>query len=185
MRKVSHLPPASIISELAKTAPPLVTLVPFTRIVAPVRTPASSPVTNDTTWDYTKPNTIPYVVEWSNSADAEMGLVQTQSWEDNEAGGDYGGPAIKDSWGKTGGKLLTTIANWQWPYQLNQYEIPFVNSSHRLAWGASFGAVGQSSYQGIPEEPERLKKKRTVSSLSKAFGSARTMGFVRVPVTCK
>ena len=39
MRKVSHLPPASIISEFAKAAPPLVTLLPFTRMVAPLRTP--------------------------------------------------------------------------------------------------------------------------------------------------
>ena len=42
MRKVSHFPPASIISELAKAAPPFVTLLPVTRIVAPLRTPASS-----------------------------------------------------------------------------------------------------------------------------------------------
>ena len=44
MRKVSHLPPASIISELAKAAPLLVTLPPFTMMVAPLRTPASSSV---------------------------------------------------------------------------------------------------------------------------------------------
>ena len=48
MRKVSHLPPASIISELAKPAPPFVTLVPFTRMVAPLRTPASSSLMNFT-----------------------------------------------------------------------------------------------------------------------------------------
>src|SRR5712671_7590076 len=41
MRKVSHLPPASIISELAKPAPAFVTLVPSTMMVAPFRTPAS------------------------------------------------------------------------------------------------------------------------------------------------
>src|SRR5580765_118508 len=48
MRNVSHLPPASIISELAKAAPPFVTLLPVTRTVAPLRTPASSLVTSDT-----------------------------------------------------------------------------------------------------------------------------------------
>ena len=42
MRKVSHFPPASIISEFANAAPPFVTLVPFTMMVAPLRTPASS-----------------------------------------------------------------------------------------------------------------------------------------------
>src|SRR5512138_2460495 len=48
IRNVSHLPPASIISELAKAAPPFVTLLPVTRTVAPFRTPASSLVTSDT-----------------------------------------------------------------------------------------------------------------------------------------
>jgi hypothetical protein len=48
MRKVSHFPPASMSSEFAKAAPPLVTLVPFTRMVAPLRTPISSPVTSVT-----------------------------------------------------------------------------------------------------------------------------------------
>ena len=48
MRKVSHFPPANIISELAKAAPPFVTFAPETMIVAPVRTPASSAVTNCT-----------------------------------------------------------------------------------------------------------------------------------------
>ena len=44
MRNVSHLPPASAISALAKAAPPLVTLAPCTMMVAPWRTPASSSV---------------------------------------------------------------------------------------------------------------------------------------------
>ena len=42
MRKVSHLPPANAISALANAAPPFVTRVPFTMMVAPLRTPASS-----------------------------------------------------------------------------------------------------------------------------------------------
>src|SRR5438093_5347848 len=44
MRKVSHLPPANAISELAKAAPPFVTLVPSTMMVAPAWAPASSSV---------------------------------------------------------------------------------------------------------------------------------------------
>ena len=39
MRKVSHFPPASIISELAKAAPLLVTLAPFTMMVVPLSDP--------------------------------------------------------------------------------------------------------------------------------------------------
>ena len=44
MRKESSLPPAIAISELAKAAPPFVTLAPCTMMVAPWRTPASSSV---------------------------------------------------------------------------------------------------------------------------------------------
>ena len=44
MRKVSRLPPAIAISALANAAPPFVTLVPCTMMVAPWRTPASSSV---------------------------------------------------------------------------------------------------------------------------------------------
>jgi hypothetical protein len=30
-----------------------------------------------------------------------------------------------------------------WPFQLNQYELPSSTTSHRLAWGSNYGAVGQ------------------------------------------
>jgi len=42
MRDVSHLPPAIAISAFANAAPPLVTFVPSTMMVAPCFTPASS-----------------------------------------------------------------------------------------------------------------------------------------------
>jgi hypothetical protein len=105
-------------------------------------TTSPGPALLSSSWDYTKPNVVPYDVLWSSSADAEMGLVQTQAWEAHVAGGDYGGN-IMGSWGKTGSPMPT---DWAWPYQLNQYEMPYVSSSHRLAWGATFGAVGQRSY---------------------------------------
>ena len=44
MRNVSHLPPAKHISELANAAPPLVTVRPSTKMVAPLFTPSSSSV---------------------------------------------------------------------------------------------------------------------------------------------
>ena len=105
-------------------------------------TTSPGPALLSSSWDYTKPNVVPYDLLWSNGADAEMGLVQTEAWETRVAGGDYGGN-IMGSWGKTGSPMPT---DWTWPYQLNQYEMPFVNSSHRLAWGTTFGAVGQRSY---------------------------------------
>ncbi len=118
-------------------------------------TTGTGPVTPQSSWDYAKPNIVPYDLEWSSTANAEMGLVQTHTFEAHLAGGDYGGGTLSsDCWTKTSatkgpscssnGETMPT--NYLWPFQLNQYELPFVTTSHRLAWGASFGAVGQSSY---------------------------------------
>lgn len=100
-----------------------------------------SPVDMSSGWDYSEPNTVPYALEWSSSADAEMGIVQTQTWGQHDAGG-YGAYVF---WGKKSSGPMP--ADYAWTYQLNQYEIPFTLSSHRLAWGMNYGAVGQRSYQ--------------------------------------
>ena len=122
-------------------------------------TTGAGPVRPQSAWDYAKPNTIPYVVEWSKSVDAEMGLVQTQAWARGVSGGDYGGGTLAaDCWGKTSlahGPACVTTAGWTmptdylWPYQLSNYELPFVTTSHRMAWGATYGAVGQTSYDAF------------------------------------
>lgn len=115
-------------------------------------TTGAGPVTLNSAWDYTKPNTIPYVQMWA--ADAEMGLVQTQSFERQLAGGDYGnGVLASQCWGKTSATKgaqcsangQTMPVDWLWPYQLNQWELPNNAGSHRIAWGSSYGAVGQRS----------------------------------------
>ena len=100
-----------------------------------------SPVTMSSGWDYSQPNTIPYVIEWTNVPDAEMGLVQTQTYLQHDAGGYWFYP----NWGATDldGPMPE---DYNWTYQLNQYELPFVTTSKRMAWGSNFGAVGQTSY---------------------------------------
>src|SRR5262249_22793217 len=57
-------------------------------------------------------------------------------------------------WGKTSATKgagcspsgWTMPQDWLWPFQLNQYELPYTNASHRLAWGTTYGAVGKTSY---------------------------------------
>jgi hypothetical protein len=117
-------------------------------------TVGDGPVTLMSPWDYTQPNTVPYVVEWAHDADAEMGAVQTETFEQHPAGGDYGGGTLGDCWGHTSadkGSCQTDVnvmpVDWLWPFQLNQYELPFTTTSKRLAWGANYGAIGQQSYQ--------------------------------------
>jgi len=116
----------------------------------------SGPLGIASTWDYVTANTVPYVRMWSQSSDAEMGAVQTEAWETKPAGGDYGGGMLaQHCWGKTStnrgamcvsGMGWTMPTDWLWPFQLNQYELPATNASHRVAWGTTYGAVGRTSY---------------------------------------
>jgi hypothetical protein len=101
----------------------------------------TSPVTLQSGWDYSQPNTVPHVVMWSDAADAEMGAVQTQTMTQRDAGGYW----FYGSWGSSDADGPMPV-EWNWTYQLNQYEIPFTLKSKRMAWGSNFGAIGQDSY---------------------------------------
>lgn len=100
-----------------------------------------SPITLNSGWDYSELNTVPYVIEWQVSHDAEMGLVQTQNYLQHDAGG----AGFFAAWGTTNphGPMPP---DWNWPFQLNQYELPATSASKRLAWGSNYGAVGQTAY---------------------------------------
>ena len=117
-------------------------------------TTGSGPVTSASAWDYTQPNLVPFVRMWSSAVDAEMGAVQTQTFEQHVGGGDYGGGLLVNAChGKTSATKgancsaanETMPQSWLWPFQLNQYELPFSTSSHRLAWGTNYGAIGRTS----------------------------------------
>lgn len=120
-------------------------------------TTGPGPVTFNSPWDYRGSNAVPYVVMWSGAADAEMGAVQTQTFDAHVSGGDYGGGLLANCWNRTsaspGSCLLqpggVLLRDWLWPFQLDQYELPFDSISKRLAWGLTFGAVGQSSYSAF------------------------------------
>lgn len=101
----------------------------------------SSPVRMSTGWDYSAPNVVPYARLWTAAPDAEMGLVQTQTWTQKPAGGYwfYSSRGQRDADGPM-------PEAWNWPYQLNQYELPSTTRSHRLAWGSNYGAVGRRQY---------------------------------------
>ncbi|MCC6808282.1 MAG: hypothetical protein IT381_12740 [Deltaproteobacteria bacterium] len=110
------------------------------------------PVSLASGWDYSQPNTVPYAMEWIDAPDAEMGLVQTQTFEQHDAGGYWFYPA-RGKTSATGPCDPDTVAppcqmpqDWNWPFQLNQYEMPFTLASKRLAWGTNYGAVGKQSY---------------------------------------
>jgi hypothetical protein len=123
-----------------------------------------APLTMDSSWDYTKPNVVPYVFEWTDASDAEMGAVQTQTDEQHNAGGYW----FYENWGKTSanqsrteGQAGSMPITWNWSYQMNQYElcsddatcdITATTGSHRVAWGSNYGAVGNSEYPAYGDE---------------------------------
>ncbi len=107
----------------------------------------NSPVTLASGWDYSQPNTVPYVIEYTVNPDAEMGLVQTQTYLQHDAGGYW----LYPRWG-TADVDGPMPEDYNWTYQLNQYELPFLTTSKRMAWGANFGAVGQTSYPAYGDD---------------------------------
>lgn len=125
----------------------------------------SAPLTMNSTWDYSEDNLVPYCLEWAEVNDAEMGAVQTQTWPQHDGGGYW----HYANWGRTSetqvrtdGQVGRMPITWNWTYQLNQYELCIedpscvddTTSSHRLAWGANFGAVGSARYAAYGDDRE-------------------------------
>jgi hypothetical protein len=117
------------------------------------------PLTAQSRWDYTQPNTVPYALAYSRQANAEMGLVQTLSQVQHSAGGTW----FHDNWGRTSDNRVVSTNppgpwlmpdNWNWPYQLCQYELDDTQPtrSKRVAWGLMYGSVGRPSYWGYGYE---------------------------------
>ena len=80
-------------------------------------------------WAYETPNRIPYSMMWTTAPDAEMGLVQTETWEQHDAGGFW----FYSAWG-TRDDDGPMPDDWNWPYQLNQYELPFQAATRPNDW---------------------------------------------------
>jgi hypothetical protein len=120
-------------------------------------TTTGGPVTFNSDWTWDTPNTIPYVEIWTTAVDAAMGIVQTQTLSQHDAGGYWG----IDRWNTTSaqghacntstGDLDSVMpCDFNWPYQTIQYAFDDPNTptnDPRIAWGAEFGFLGQTSYQ--------------------------------------
>jgi hypothetical protein len=109
----------------------------------------TDPVTYNSAWTWSAPNTIPYVKLWTSAVDATMGTVQTQTIVQQDAGGYWG----TGRWGTTsaGGNACgaqVMPCDYNWPYQSINYSLVGASATNntRLAWGTNFGFLGQSSY---------------------------------------
>jgi hypothetical protein len=125
---------------------------------------AGSPFTMNNDWDYSQLNPgAPYSYLWTTTGDAEMGLAGTQLTARQNAGGynNYQAPIWR---GKTSLNMGTLCLNdggagvpynhktpctSHWAYQLIQYSLANATqttSNKRLAWGADWGSLGNSSF---------------------------------------
>jgi hypothetical protein len=125
---------------------------------------AGSVFTMDNAWDYSQLNPgAPYDSLWTSTVDAEMGLAGTQVVARQNAGGynNYLAPVWRGKTSATMGQLCVNDqgagpgythklpCTSDWAYQLIQYSVSSANettSNKRLAWGADWGSLGNSSF---------------------------------------
>lgn len=120
-------------------------------------TSTTAPVTLNSAWTWNTPNTIPFVKLWTTAVDATMGLVQTETLDQQDAGGgriDPGYVDVREFWGKTSadgaaGPGYTMPQNNEWPYQTIAFSFggnDEATNNTRLTWGTQYGFLGQQPY---------------------------------------
>lgn len=92
-------------------------------------------------WDWSEPNSIPYVWEWADPAqggavDREYGIVQNQPYREQDFGGGfYGCSDCFPAPPPTEGEALP--AAWAMPSQMSSYDSNY--RSGRITWGQTYG----------------------------------------------
>lgn len=125
-----------------------------------------APITKKTRWTYDRPNVVPYSFSRSFSSEAEMGLVATQDWRSQDAGGywfyNYWGKTWKDKLNDLSGKKCqgsycdwVMPEDWNWAYQIHNYQFQQDPRSKRLAWGTNFGFLGQEKYPRMGDDEKK------------------------------
>lgn len=111
---------------------------------------STDPVTFDSAWHWNEANTVPFVQLWTSGVDATMGLVQTQTIRQQDAGGYWG----QDLWNTTSAQgagcpgQYAMPCDYDWPFQSINYELGGgATRNARLAWGTNFGFLGLQQYR--------------------------------------
>lgn len=115
------------------------------------------------TWEWTEPNTIPYVWEWCDLAagaavDREYGIVQNQPYAEQDFGGgfyDCGGDCFAGTPPLSGNALP---AAWAMPSQMSSYDSNY--RSGRITWGQTYGTMENhhaNDTQTIPDMGDRFR----------------------------
>lgn len=126
-------------------------------------TTGAPPMTLTSTWDWSAPNTIPYVYLWTQNPapDAEMGIVQSEDIAKQDAGSEFTSPFwTKTSATMTGcvggngnpiGTYLMPCVDYQWAYQANADDTDPNGgpaADKHLTWGTGYGFLGFTNYPG-------------------------------------
>lgn len=127
-------------------------------------TSLGGPLTLSSDWDWSGLNTFaPYHLLWTQTTDAEMGLVGTRPITRQDAGG-YEGADGRGSSSANAASRCTTAptyrmpCDWKWAYQSVNYSFydgggqlatNTPTDSKRLAWGADWGFLGQQTYTSV------------------------------------
>ena len=127
-------------------------------------TSTSTPLDFASTWTWNTVNTwAPYNFLWTQHDDAEMGIAGTRVITKQDAGGYQGGigrtytnatyPATFNTMNCGDYPSGTMPCDWVWAYQSVNYSFGSNNTDttgdKRLAWGADWGSLGQSSVTTI------------------------------------
>ena len=122
----------------------------------------SAPFTLNSGWTWNVANTIPHNMLWTQTIDAEMGIVLTQPIAQQDAGGYFGiNRWMSTSAAGSGCPATPTVmpCDYAWPYQSINYSFGAnanaTTQSKRLAWGANFGYLGQTLYPDRPTGANR------------------------------
>lgn len=113
-----------------------------------------------------KKNLIPFIELWASGVDATMGLVQTQTIAQQDAGGgrNPGYYDVSAYWNTTSangqacpdksvdqgpGKAHSLPCVGSWPYQANSFSYGTISdpvNDAKMTWGTQYGFLGQSAY---------------------------------------
>lgn len=120
-------------------------------------TTTSAPLSLNSHWSWNTPNSVPFVKLWIEATDATMGLVQSQTMSQQDAGArNQWYRDITAYWNKTSadgnaGGAYRMPWNDSWPYQAAAFSLSTANpntgtNNARLTWGTSYGFLGQNTY---------------------------------------
>jgi hypothetical protein len=110
------------------------------------------PMTWDSGWNWNQLNTIPYVYLWTENPapDAEMGIVQSEDIDKQDAGSEFS----YVNWNSTSavttgcpGSYLMPCIDYQWAYQANADSVNATPGGDKhLTWGTGYGFLGYTGY---------------------------------------